>query len=59
MRRWIMGMTVIDPLVDSGMGALGDWRCGVLGRASGNIYNEFRVRKKNLSSDHSLDLFLA
>jgi hypothetical protein len=28
MRRWIMGMIVIDPLDESGMGALGDWRCG-------------------------------
>jgi hypothetical protein len=41
-----MGMTVIDPLNESGMGALGDWRYWVLGRAPGNISNEFGVRKK-------------
>ena len=37
MRRLIMGMIVIDPLDESGIGALGDWRYGVLGRALGNI----------------------
>lgn len=45
MRRWIMGMTVIDLLDDFGMGALGDWRCAVLGRAPGYISNEFGIRK--------------
>jgi hypothetical protein len=39
-----MGMTVIDLLDDCGIGALGDWRCGVLGRALVTYLMSFSVR---------------
>ena len=59
MRRWIMGMIVINPFDESGTGALGDWRCGVLGKAPGNISNEFPRQRQILNLGHSLNLFLA